>query len=1247
MNRSFILLILLGLVSQVLFAQEDQAQRLLIQQFLEQQQAALDLKTSDLQDWRISSQHTSSISGVTHVYLQQQYQDIDLYNGVANVAIKDQKIVSFGNRMINDIAKKVTSTSPQLDPVAAITAAAKQLQLPAPQDLMFASSKSEQESVYLSPSLSLEPIPVRLKYLEMPSGALQLVWDLSIYERTAQHWWSVRIDANTGELLDQHDWVTRCKFDDQPFGRCWHRPMAPQQASPDAAPNTMAAPDQYTVFALPTESPSHGPRSVVTNPANLVASPFGWHDDDGVTGAEYTITRGNNVHAYEDTSNLNAPGYSPDGGSTLEFNFPYINGGNPVSYLDATITNLFYMNNMMHDIWYHYGFDEVSGNFQENNYGKASSVVAGDYVRAEAQDGSGVSNANFATPPDGNRPRMQMYIWPFNSNTGHFLTVQSPNNLAGTYLAAKANFGPLLPAVPVVADVVVMEDAVAPTADGCDSIVNAAALNGKIVMIDQGTCGFVDKAQRAQDAGALGVIIANNIGFLFVMNDNTPNTLTIPTVMVLPAVANDIKAEITNGNTVTAAIDNAGISDKDSDLDNGIIAHEYGHGISIRLTGGAATSGCLRNAEQMGEGWSDWFGLMLTMEPGDQGSDIRGIGTYVRAQPTTGPGIRPAPYSTDFAVNNYTYGASNNASQISQPHGVGFIFATVLWDLNWALIDQYGGTPDPDWINGTGGNNVAMNLVMEGIKLQPCSPGMIDGRDAILQADQLLYNGAHECLIWEVFAKRGFGYSASQGSSLSRSDQVEAFDLSPTCLIASAPPIADFSVANLNSCVSKIDFQDSSRSTPQQWLWDFGDGATSTDRNPTHAYLNDGTYTVQLIVTNNMGSDTISQQITITLPPPPVAQNAEACAGDTAILTATGSGEIQWRNVSDQVVGIGDTLFVPNLGSQQYYYAENTTGAPSTQVGPMDTLPGATALNESYFGALNFRADQAFELISTKVYAAGNQTITLFLARGTNTDGSAPQTVLDATTLFLPSGEQRVVLNFAVPDTGNYYIGTSNANLYQNNSGASYPYTVPGFLSINSSSSSTDPTGQYYYFYDLEVRETRCISVQDTAVAIPVVSFFTFADTNNTVTFTDGSVGATSWFWDFGDGNTSTLQNPVHTYATQGMYTISLTINGGSCTSTRIINEILSITPIQQEDLPRMYLMPNPASQQATLALDRVATDDLTVQLISLDGKVLQTNMLQRGLTEISFDVQDLAAGIYFIRVQGLHYTEIRKLVVE
>jgi hypothetical protein len=69
---------------------------------------------------------------------------------------------------------------------------------------------------------------------------------------------------------------------------------------------------------------------------------------------------------------------------------------------------------------------------------------------------------------------------------------------------------------------------------------------------------------------------------------------------------------------------------------------------------------------------------------------------------------------------------------------------------------------------------------MDGLKLQTCSPGFVNGRDAILQADSILTGGENACAIWKGFAKRGLGFSASQGSSNSINDGVQAFDL-PIC----------------------------------------------------------------------------------------------------------------------------------------------------------------------------------------------------------------------------------------------------------------------------------------------------------------------------------------------------------------------------------------------------------------------------------------------------------------------------------
>ena len=128
--------------------------------------------------------------------------------------------------------------------------------------------------------------------------------------------------------------------------------------------------------------------------------------------------------------------------------------------------------------------------------------------------------------------------------------------------------------------------------------------------------------------------------------------------------------------------------DFDSALDNLVVVHEYAHGISARLILGPGNTFCLTNAESMDEGWSDYYGLMLTMTEDDIAEEPRGIGTY-GTRDATGNGIRVRPYTTDFSINDLTYGDTNDEENIPVPHGIGTVWATMLWDMTWFLIDEY------------------------------------------------------------------------------------------------------------------------------------------------------------------------------------------------------------------------------------------------------------------------------------------------------------------------------------------------------------------------------------------------------------------------------------------------------------------------------------------------------------------------------------------------------------------------------
>jgi hypothetical protein len=203
-----------------------------------------------------------------------------------------------------------------------------------------------------------------------------------------------------------------------------------------------------------------------------------------------------------------------------------------------------------------------------------------------------------------------------------------------------------------------------------------------------------------------------------------------------------------------------------------VIVHEYGHGVSIRLTGGASTAGCLNQfqSEGMGEGWSDWLGLVLTAKPTDTPEGARGIGQYVTLNPLFPEGIRNYPYSINLDVNPLTYG---DIASLDGEHDVGEVWCAALWDLYWNLVAVHGWSPD--LLPGPAGNQIALQLVMDGLKLQPCNPSFLDGRNAILAADRLNNNGANQHLIWDAFAKRGMGIHAHDGGSAQAKDVTEDF----------------------------------------------------------------------------------------------------------------------------------------------------------------------------------------------------------------------------------------------------------------------------------------------------------------------------------------------------------------------------------------------------------------------------------------------------------------------------------------
>lgn len=446
---------------------------------------------------------------------------------------------------------------------------------------------------------ALSPVKARQAYVQVPDVTtggmkLALVWDLEI--ETENNWFNAHVDAYSTETVHSvHDWVS------------------------DAV---------YNVFPFGTNDPSDGKRKNLTDPHDTIASRDGWHDQ-GKKKATSTKTIGNNVYAQENFEGQYnwEDNYRPDGGKKLVFDFPLNMTTKPKNYIDAAVTNLFYVNNMIHDLFYRYGFDEVSGNFQENNYDNGGK--GGDAVVANAQDGSGYNNANFATPPDGQHGKMRMYVW----------------------------------------------DVIDPYRDG--------------------------------------------------------------------------------------------------DLEAGIIIHEYAHGISTRLTGGPANSNCLGWGEAggMGEGWGDFFATVIRMDPKTHNyTSVYDMGSWANG----GDGIRSYPYTTDTTLNPESYKVMDQPGYWGV-HAKGEVWAGMLYEVVQLLIEKHGmaksifpptnsSMQDDFYRKGSkipkNGNTLALQLVVDGMKLQPCRPSFMDARDAIIQADEVLTGGENKCLLWEGFTKRGLGPKA-------------------------------------------------------------------------------------------------------------------------------------------------------------------------------------------------------------------------------------------------------------------------------------------------------------------------------------------------------------------------------------------------------------------------------------------------------------------------------------------------------
>ncbi|MBN2778383.1 MAG: PKD domain-containing protein [Bacteroidales bacterium] len=463
------------------------------------------------------------------------------------------------------------------------------------------------------------------------------------------------------------------------------------------------------------------------------------------------------------------------------------------------------------------------------------------------------------------------------------------------------------------------------------------------------------------------------------------------------------------------------------------------------------------------------------------------------------------------------------------------------------------------------------------------------------------------------------------------------------------PPMVNF-VSNVQEadCNPEIQFINTSEASESTtYLWDFGDGSpTSTEINPSHAYSQNGTYSVKLYGENEHGEDSLWQMfyIDILLAELNDISDYVICESSGSVTIEPNlSGETHWfENENDESsFFIGNSYTTPVLSENTTYYIQEITIGDEFNGGELDNGEGGNYVSDNNY--LLFDCMQECELTSVKVYAQNAATRTIYLK---NSQGIE----IYSEDIFIDAGEQIVNLNFIIPVGQNLKLGCSNPQgLYRGSTGVwgtfSYPYNIGGVVSISESNVVwwNDSDRYYAFFYDWNIKLPDCYS-ERTPVRVFVneepIADFNYIANGSIISFTNNSTAADSFVWDFGDETSSTEINPVHIFSESGNYTVKLTASS-ECGTDEFETEIFVETGIQQSNNKTISAFPNPASGNIIIEsqekISAIKVTDISGKIISIfksDGnKKEMDNCEKLEIERKNINISSLKQGIYIVEV--------------
>ncbi len=446
-------------------------------------------------------------------------------------------------------------------------------------------------------------------------------------------------------------------------------------------------------------------------------------------------------------------------------------------------------------------------------------------------------------------------------------------------------------------------------------------------------------------------------------------------------------------------------------------------------------------------------------------------------------------------------------------------------------------------------------------------------------------------------------------------------------------PTANFTATSLAGCSPLVvNFQDLSSGNPTSWNWDFGNGNTSTLQNPSASYFTPGQYTVKLTVTNASGTNTLTRSQYIAVYEAPtvsfVANNTAGCFplhvqftdqstpgsgntnsswqwdfgnGQTSTLqnpsvtyTTAGNFSVTLKVTNDK--GCSKVLSIPNYiivtpgVHANFSNTQATVCRPPADISFTNISTGPGTL--SWFWDFG---DGNTSILQNPVHTyttSGNYTVTLVTTSSSGCSdtlrSAVPVVIGGITTSFNAPASICInsiasFTNTSVPSpaSSNWNFGDGGSSTLIN---PSHTYLTPGTYTVtlyNTYAHCMDSASQNIVINPLPVPDFKSA---DTISCQPPL----------TVNFQDQSTGAVSWQWNFGDGTTSTAQNPVHTYTNYGNYDVTLIVtNSFGCTDSIIKASFIKIqrATISIPSLPTHGCIPFTISPVATInALDVVTS---------------------------------------------------------